>query len=183
MRPYQVLLLWASVDMGVMAMKGPFPLCITSELEPHHQIQFILKPRKLFLGGLSRYRGYSVDNKLRWHGNQINLVGYYPRISLFTYDNGINLLWIANSYCTRKISKIIFTAERWTLSDISHSAVFSFSPQNTIKQINRFFFHFLSPPTLLCSLDEKVIRQSVIRMFTSSRCVGHYLVKSSFTFV
>ena len=38
--PYQVLPLWARVDLGVMTMKGYSTFPQISGLEPHHQMQF-----------------------------------------------------------------------------------------------------------------------------------------------
>ena len=51
----QVLLLWAKVDLGVMAMKGYFALFRDPELEPHHLMQSNVITR------LSLHRGYNQN--------------------------------------------------------------------------------------------------------------------------
>ena len=42
MGPYQVLPLRIKADMGVMELKGNYTFPKSPELEPHHQMQFIV---------------------------------------------------------------------------------------------------------------------------------------------
>ena len=46
------LLLWARMDLGVMAMKGYSIFSKAPELEPKHQTHFSVIPRSLVKGGV-----------------------------------------------------------------------------------------------------------------------------------
>ena len=86
MRSKQVLSLWVSVDLGVMAMKGYSILPRSPELEPHHQMKFSvihrMTPPTFFAG-----EGYPFCNEYHQHIlSPVDMVHIYLEKNRLTKD-------------------------------------------------------------------------------------------------
>ena len=175
-----MLPLWVRVDLVVMAMKGHSTLPRSSELEPHHQMQFCIISRTPLFGAVLQWayskpyqQGGSLVQDHKEHLVKNNLIPMQIGLwdtTVDTLESIKQLLFLFRWWCEYQ-TKYIFLCikKRWLSLDLFINVIFIFWKCQKDKELHIFlwislflfvYFNFLFFDPMIspgCNLDYSII--------------------------